>query len=163
MIRQLFLLRHAEAAHAKPNEPDEIRMLTGAGEQSAKQVGEFLQNRNSNLNLILSSPAVRAYQTSLLLAKQVTPIPDIKIEHNIYNGSIQTILKLIAATPDTIYNLLVVGHYPTIVDLQNHLAPSHSISSMSPAELISLHFETSWSELSSGIATFNHSFHPSHS
>lgn len=163
MTRKLFLLRHAEATYPKPNQPDEMRRLTDVGERTAKQVGEFLQLKNSNLNLILSSDAQRAHQTSLLVAKQLTVTPEIKLEHSIYNGSVQTILRLISGVPDSIHNLLIVGHYPTIVDLQNYLAPEHTISSMNTAELIALHIDTTWGELSAGMATFDHSFLPQRS
>lgn len=75
MQRKLYLVRHAQALPGTSSIKDEIRALTAAGEAVSKQVGEFLKQKKSNLNLILSSPAERTKQTSLLIAQQFTTQP----------------------------------------------------------------------------------------
>ena len=80
MQRKLYLVRHAQAVPGTALLKDEMRTLTSSGEAVSKQVGEFLKQKNSNLNLILASPAARTKQTSLLIAQQLTTLPEIRFE-----------------------------------------------------------------------------------
>ncbi|MCW5911237.1 MAG: histidine phosphatase family protein [Cyclobacteriaceae bacterium] len=160
MLRKLYLLRHAQAVTGSLSIPDEQRALTPDGEAVSKHVGEFLKQKNSNINLILSSPALRTKQTSLLIAKQLTPEPEIQFERSIYNGDVPALLKLLTRLPDTITEAMLTGHYPAVVDLHNYLASNNRIRAMNTGELIALRFDTTWQQLSAGTATFEYAFHP---
>jgi phosphohistidine phosphatase len=58
---RLYLVRHAKAA---PGEPDELRRLTPAGEERARELGTRLAADGVRPAVILSSPLVRARQTA---------------------------------------------------------------------------------------------------
>jgi phosphohistidine phosphatase len=58
---RLLLIRHAEAA---PGEPDELRALTPAGHEQARQLGERLRAEGLEADAVLSSPLLRARQTA---------------------------------------------------------------------------------------------------
>ena len=58
---RLYLIRHADAA---PGEPDELRQLTPEGRRSARELGERLAADGVVLDLILSSPLLRARETA---------------------------------------------------------------------------------------------------
>jgi phosphohistidine phosphatase len=58
---RLYLIRHADAA---PGEPDELRKLTPEGRRSARELGERLAADGIVLDLILSSPLLRARETA---------------------------------------------------------------------------------------------------
>jgi phosphohistidine phosphatase len=62
---EIYLIRHADAVPLGQNniEVDEDRPLTEAGQQQAKAVGAGLQRKGVGLQLILSSPLLRARQT----------------------------------------------------------------------------------------------------
>ncbi|TXH30632.1 MAG: hypothetical protein E6Q96_01455 [Cyclobacteriaceae bacterium] len=160
MQRKLFLVRHAQAVPGHASLKDEMRMLTSAGEAVSKQVGEFLKQRKSNLNLILSSPATRTRQTSLLIAQQLTTLPEIRFDHSIYNGDVPAQLKLLSALPDSLQEVMIVGHYPTVVDLHNYLAANNKLMAMNTGELLALTIETNWQHLTGGMATFEYTYHP---
>jgi phosphohistidine phosphatase len=156
MQRKLYLIRHAQAVSCTASLKDEMRTLTPVGEAVSKQVGEFLKQKNSNLNLILASPAARTKQTSLLIAKQLTTLPEIRFEQAIYNGNIMDQLKLLTTLPDALLEVMLVGHYPTVVDLHNYLASNNKLMAMNTGELIAFTIETNWHQLTGGAATFEY-------
>jgi len=63
---RLYLVRHAEAA---PGDPDELRTLTPAGRQQARDLGRRLRNENARPQAILTSPLLRARETGDELAR----------------------------------------------------------------------------------------------
>jgi phosphohistidine phosphatase len=160
MQRKIYLVRHAQAIPGTALLKDEMRTLTSSGEAVSKQVGEFLKQKNSNLNLILASPAERTKQTSLLIAQQLTTQPEIRFEQTIYNGDVIDQLKLLTTLPDALSEVMLVGHYPTVVDLHNYLASNNKLMAMNTGELIALTIETNWQQLTGSVATFEYTFHP---
>jgi phosphohistidine phosphatase len=65
---QLYLVRHAEAA---PGEPDELRPLTRAGREQARRLGERLREDAVRVDVILTSPLLRARETGRLIADEI--------------------------------------------------------------------------------------------
>ncbi|MBX2916194.1 MAG: histidine phosphatase family protein [Cyclobacteriaceae bacterium] len=160
MQRKLYLVRHAQTVPGTASLKDEMRTLTSAGVAVSKQVGEFLKQKNSNLNLILSSPAERTKQTSLLIAQQFITQPKIRLERTIYNGDVLDLLKLLTTLPDTLQEVMLVGHYPTVVDLHNYIASNNKLMVMNTGELVALTIETNWQKLMGGAAYFEYTFLP---
>src|SRR5262249_37822390 len=58
---KVVLVRHAEAA---PGDPDELRTLTTAGHEQARQLGERLRADGIEADAVLTSPLLRARQTA---------------------------------------------------------------------------------------------------
>lgn len=147
MTRILYLMRHAQAEVTR-NQKDKMRALTQTGETEVSQLGEFLKSKNIKPDLMMSSTAERAHSTAKFLAEQLG-IETIKIEtkDQIYSENLIEILKVINQL-DTHYNsALLIGHFPTIVELYNYLTEKESIRAMHTAELRSLTFETDWEEI----------------
>src|SRR5262249_10956718 len=63
---ELYLIRHADAVALGENnvQTDEDRPLTSVGEQQAKALATGLQRKGVALQLILTSPLLRARQTA---------------------------------------------------------------------------------------------------
>lgn len=161
MERRIYLVRHAQAVAASFNLSDELRTLMPEGEVIAKQVGQFLRQKKSNLNLIITSHATRAYVTALHISKELNQPVEIRIEKILYSEDKVEILRLLTALPDSYAAVMLVGHYPTVVELQNYLASNKQLTSMNTGELIELRFTNNWAMLSGGMATHEYSFHPS--
>jgi phosphohistidine phosphatase len=153
MSKILYIIRHAQAANGL-NQTDAERVLTPVGEQQANNVGKLLKSNGIFPDVILSSPAVRAHKTSSLIATQLEIDPSsIKINRTIYSGSLIEILKVINELDLAVRTALVVGHFPTIVELYSYLTNKDQIASMDTAEIRSLIFEVSWSEVSENSGT----------
>jgi len=147
MTRILYLVRHAQAEVAR-NQKDKARRLTQTGEIEATELGKFMKTKNIQLDLIVSSPAERAHTTARLVGQQFNiGVTKIDIHEDIYSEDLMAIIKLINQLDIHYNSVLIVGHYPTIVELYNYLTEKESIPAMSTAELRSLTFETDWAEI----------------
>jgi phosphohistidine phosphatase len=160
MLHTLYIVRHAQAVSGNHEWPDELRPLTPKGERDARQLGVHLKSQNSNLNLIISSPAVRAHSTAQLLAESLAARASIQVDRTLYSGNKLTLLQRLNALPEPQPEVMLVGHYPTIVELHDYLSANNPVGGMQAGELIALTVATSWRELTGGLATPLYSFSP---
>ncbi len=65
---QVFLVRHAEAA---PGQPDELRPLTPHGREQARELGGRLRGERTRIDVVLTSPLLRALETGRLVAREL--------------------------------------------------------------------------------------------
>lgn len=114
----LYLIRHSFAENPSQHKSDFNRELTTEGKKIALIAGQFLKKIVSKLNLILTSPYIRAYQTSELISKAFNNDIQIIKENNLTSGcNTGTLLEIL-----NIYNsenIAVVGHQP---DISNHIS-----------------------------------------
>ncbi|MEI7982437.1 MAG: histidine phosphatase family protein [Bacteroidota bacterium] len=152
-MKNLYLVRHAKASWEEPGISDSDRPLLPKGIMKTQRVVEFLRERGTHADLILSSPAVRAHETARIVAAGLGyPLEDIKIERKIYDSFHDRILDVIYATPDHIDSLMIFGHNPTITQLANlFLHPGIEIMPTSCVVCISFLTE-SWAEIPSSEA-----------
>jgi phosphohistidine phosphatase len=102
---ELILWRHADAEDAFP---DESRQLTDKGRRQAKRMADWLNERLPGDCLILSSPAIRAWQTAEALGRTV------KTEPALSTASTAPALLRAVGWPDGDGTTVVVGHQPTL-------------------------------------------------
>jgi len=161
MNRILYLMRHAQAVPGTSLLSDKDRTLTAQGTHDALNIGMKLRTDNSTINLIVSSPAARALATGRLIAKEINmDANQIQLEENIYRANKIEILKVLNQISDSVTSVLLVGHYPTIIELHNYLSATKSLTTMNTAELCALTFEMQWSELSESSGHHEFSYHP---
>jgi len=105
----LYFLRHAEAEDSGPS-GDYSRRLTENGRQRSREAGAALAALGVHLDLILTSPLVRAEQTATLVgeALRVDVAPERLLGGNFDLPS----LAEIVAQHETTRDLLLVGHEP---------------------------------------------------
>lgn len=161
MANTLYIVRHAQAENANAAHADEFRRLTTTGERTARLLGKFLYSTNSNVNLIITSPAVRAITTAQRIMESLTaPAPAMQIERTLYAGSWQAILKHLTSLPESFSHVMLVGHYPTLIELHDYLSANRQLGTMQPGELSALSFSSPWCELSEAMATHQLTYHP---
>ncbi|MEQ1588441.1 MAG: histidine phosphatase family protein, partial [Cyclobacteriaceae bacterium] len=140
---------------------DKERALTNQGQHDAIQLGGYLKKTSCNIHLIISSPANRAQSTAWLVARQIDfDANHIQVEESIYSSNKAGILKLLNTLNDSVKEVLLIGHYPTIVELYNYLAMNESKTTMNTAELCSLKFDLCWSEVTRGTGSEGSAFYP---
>jgi phosphohistidine phosphatase len=156
------MIRHAQTHSSQYYNSDKERELKPEGIMQAAQVGKHLCSLNYAFDLIISSDAARAKTTALLVASEVNyPAHKILINEKIYSGTMRDVLELIQEIPDSVEHLLLIGHYPTIVELNNYLSDSQK-PGMHTCELTVLTFNTRWSELAEGTGVLKLNYHPSY-
>ena len=160
MTRHLFILRHAQTHGSQHYNSDKERELNQEGILETAQTGKFLKASHYNINLIMASDAERATATAHLIASEISyPINNIKLNEKIYSDNFQELIKLLHGIPDSASQVLLVGHYPAIVDLTNYLSHSQK-TNMKTCELNILTFHQSWAELNAGCAEYSFNYHP---
>jgi phosphohistidine phosphatase len=118
IFKNLIIWRHAEAypALAQGEDQDLARMLTPKGKQQAKRMARWLNERLPKDVLLLSSPAMRAFQTAQALKGEVEVLESLKPSTNL-----QEVLAALSALSEDAPNLLLVGHQPWLWQLVAHL------------------------------------------
>jgi phosphohistidine phosphatase len=148
-MKKLYLMRHAKSSWSFDELTDQERPLNDRGRDDAPRIGQALAKRNLDINLIVSSPAVRALSTAVLVARELKyPHDKIVVNPGIYQADLDTLLAIIRDLPDTAESVLLTGHNPTITDVANYLSPSPLSGEMPTAAVISIHFQAdSWADV----------------
>ena len=115
MSRQLWVLRHGEA---EPHgvRPDEERRLTARGEEQSRAAGRALATLELTVQLVLTSPKVRARDTAALACAEIGLEP---IEHEPLRSGFTCDDALSVLPDDT--RVLVVGHEPDLSQVVHDL------------------------------------------
>jgi len=100
---RLFLVRHAEAASG---EPDELRPLTPAGREQARELGERLAPVAPAV--VLSSPLLRARETAAAIARATGA--ELRVDERLAPGA--NLGALLGAAQGLREPLVAVAHQP---------------------------------------------------
>ena len=154
-MKTLYLLRHAKSSWSFDELSDQERPLNDRGRDDAPLMGQALAKRRICPDVIVSSPAVRAMSTALLVAREMQfPHEKIKVEPGIYGAEVDDLIAIIKGLPDAAGSVLLVGHNPTITEVANVLSPS-SLNEMPTAAVVCLRFSCDhWEEVSKANAEF---------
>ncbi len=155
-MKTLYLMRHAKSSWSFDELNDQERPLNDRGRDDAPRMGQALAKRHIVPDLLVSSPAVRALSTAVLVARELKyPHDKIVVEPAIYQASLDTLLAVVRALPDTAAAVLLTGHNPTITDAANYLSPSPLSGEMPTAAIICLRFAADrWEEAGPANAEF---------
>jgi phosphohistidine phosphatase len=122
-MKKLILLRHAKAAKDIPNISDIQRPLTSRGYQDALRMGAWLATQPHPPGRIISSPAVRAYATALVVAGALDyPPAGIGIESRLYDSSVDDYLDTVAGIDNRISAVLISGHNMVLSDTADRIS-----------------------------------------
>jgi len=114
-MKNLFIIRHGKATHELM--PDIKRHLKEKGIKRTRKHANVLQEKNILPDLIVSSPAVRAFQTAKIL-KEVLNYPDeVTIDQYFYFYPLEDVINQIKKFPDDKQNIFIVGHNPVWTDI----------------------------------------------
>ena len=152
-MKHLILIRHAESAEKVTGQTDKDRELTTAGLRQAATSGQFLKNQFAQIDIILSSGALRASTTAQLITEQLNVSSDlITIEDELYQASVGTLFTILRDA-DQYQNIAIVGHNPTVSYFSEFITGT-DIEEMSPATVLIFKLSIgNWKELSKGCAT----------
>lgn len=80
---KLLIVRHAKAEDQTAGQSDDARPLTVSGHQTARQLARAIKDFLPRVDLLVTSPSVRAYETAKHIARaykrlEVTPLPALR-------------------------------------------------------------------------------------
>ena len=122
-IIELYLVRHAIAAERGPKYPDDrLRPLTPEGVKRFREGVQGLAAFDVAIDLVLTSPLVRARETATLLASGLKPKPGIEpIEALAPGGRHVAVIEAIKSHGKRNRRLALVGHEPDLGELAARL------------------------------------------
>ena len=136
----LYILRHGKAEPYGQTYPsDHIRPLTPKGKRRTKLSTKGMKAANVNVDLIVSSPLLRARQTAEIVHEGLRLAEPIEFSDTIAVGGVTGILSAIDAR-SSLGGLMLVGHEPTLSELISTMASGmyHTAFNLKPGGLCKL-------------------------
>jgi phosphohistidine phosphatase len=120
---ELYLVRHAIAGQRGPKYPDDrLRPLTPQGRARFRDVVAGLRELGVVIDLIYSSPLVRARETAELLSAGLASKPPIEtLDALAPGGPVASIVDAIAKHARRRRRIALVGHQPDLGEIGSHL------------------------------------------
>lgn len=119
-MRQLILMRHAQAEVAAPAGGDRERALSPAGRAQAAAMGAALKARGAALDLAIVSAARRTHQTWEGVAEGLgigAAPPWLEVEPVLYNAGAAILRQHVEGAEDRCEGLILIGHNPGVHQL----------------------------------------------
>jgi phosphohistidine phosphatase len=154
LMKTLILVRHAKSSWEDAALPDKERPLNERGKRDAPDMGKRLAKRDVKPELILSSPARRAFATAKIIAKSLGyKLKNIVVDDRLYPGAADEILNSIHRLDKQLDRVMIVGHNPALADLAHRL--SSEIDRMPTCAVAKFRFDVkAWSMVdTSSLAT----------
>ena len=122
MVRNLLLIRHADALTADTNGRDFERRLSERGKSESALLGEYLSKLPFKIDTIYTSPSVRTLQTCAELSQQLQAAPRIISSEEYYEATINVMMAAVNRVDDIFENVAIVAHNPSLTNLYEYLA-----------------------------------------
>jgi phosphohistidine phosphatase len=110
----LYLLRHAKSSWGDASQPDFERPLANRGREACATIGEFIQEKRIDFDLVLVSTAVRTRETIKLIQECAKFRGEVRYDERIYEASVSQLLEIISQIDNDRESVLLVGHNPGI-------------------------------------------------
>ena len=110
-------------------------------------MGKRLAKRDAKVDLLVSSPALRALTTAHLIADEMGyKRKDIVVDDRLYASSPDDLLAVIRALDNKLDRVMLVGHNPEFTDLAHRL--SSEIVDMPTSAVAEYNFDTkAWTDI----------------
>jgi phosphohistidine phosphatase len=125
---RLIIMRHAKSDWTSGTTADFDRPLSKRGKREGQGMGRYLAEQQLVPERIISSPALRARQTTELVADEIGITTDeiIWLE-KIYAALLKDLLSVIEAYAENLCSLMLVGHNPGLDELLCFLARERAV------------------------------------
>jgi phosphohistidine phosphatase len=147
-MKKLFVIRHAKATQVPINDFD--RSLIERGISDAKKIGDYFINIGINFDLIISSPAKRAFSTAEIIAKKIgfdkNKIQKVQQFYN-FDDDGGIFLSELLTLDNNIKTVAVFGHNNTILNFAL-IASEGKIDEFPTCSVLCLEFDTDdWNQI----------------
>jgi phosphohistidine phosphatase len=149
-MKTVYLMRHGKSKRGPEYETDYERPLAKRGKRDAARMGEYLAERGSIPDLIVSSSAERARDTALRFAEAADCGAEIRFEEGLYFTDDQAYLDLIWALDDTLASVMFVGHNPATESAIETLSDGYAHMPTGAVACVQFEVET-WGDVEEGM------------
>jgi phosphohistidine phosphatase len=145
-MKRLILTRHAKSSWSNSELRDFDRPLNERGRLSAPFMAKKLLERQLIPDAIVTSPAIRAWQTTLGFEQGFGRDMEIISNERIYEARKQELMLVVNTLPEKFYTVMLVGHNPGMSDFVDYLTGT-TLELVTCAQ-VCIRFDVSqWSEI----------------
>lgn len=120
-MKTLYIMRHAKAEPHHNAPSDFQRRLTDRGFEDAVEMGKKLKRRETPLQQIVSSPAIRTLLTASTVASTLSfPEEQIIYKASIYEANYETIASIVCELDEDYDHIMLIGHNPTFTYMMQY-------------------------------------------
>ncbi len=150
-LKDLFILRHAEAVFPEPEVGDAARPLTAKGMRDATALGAYWNQQGILFSKIMASPAVRTANTAATVVAHMPQVDQsVSLLAPLYEGSINTFVTMIHTWQGAWHQVLLVSHKPLISTVLTYLTGEQLL--LPPCGYAQVRLDTaSWQEVKASI------------
>jgi phosphohistidine phosphatase len=148
-MKTLYIVRHAKSSWDDPGLADFDRPLNERGKKDAPRMGKRLKKKDVHPQLMLSSPAKRAYSTSKKIAEVLGyEATNIKTDEDLYHAEPGVILSVLKRISDNVSVVVVFGHNPGFTEFVNELGTDTDIDNIPTCGVVAFSLPIdSWKEI----------------
>jgi len=149
--KRLVIIRHAKSDSPDFIRRDVERCLSARGYGDAEIAAQWLRKHAGYPDLMLSSPAIRAYTTAMIFSAVFDyPVEQLRLHASVYAASAHQLFYVMKELPDAAETVFLFGHNPGMTDFVNLLCgPVCEGLQTSGVAVISLP-PASWSAINEG-------------
>jgi len=147
-LKNLYLTRHAKSSWGNPGLADIDRPLNGRGKKAAPLMGKLIVDKGEKPELLISSPANRAFSTAKVFASAMgLHETDVLIKDTIYGAGVHQLLNLVQDVDDLYNSIMLFGHNPTFTSFGN-MVSGENIMNIVTCGVVRIDFEfSSWKNI----------------
>jgi len=149
-MRTIYLVRHAKSSWDFPWLDDKDRPLNKRGKHDAPKMGKLLKEKGEEPDLMVSSPAKRAFSTAKRIAKELNyPVKNIMKSDLLYMADMEDFFTVIRDAGKNVYKLMMFSHNYGITYFANYVSDS-DIDNIPTCGIARIDFEiNSWKDIES--------------
>ncbi|HSC07855.1 MAG TPA: histidine phosphatase family protein [Steroidobacteraceae bacterium] len=161
-MRRLTLVRHAKSDWKNSDLKDFDRPLNRRGQKEAPQMAELLAAQQVRVDLLLTSPAVRALETARLFARALNyPPRRLKSDERLYLAQPKEILEVVRGIGSRVRHLMLVGHNPGLSEFAQALSNDSELGELPTSAVYAVDLDIrSWGDAKFGDALNPSLMHP---
>ncbi len=147
-MKTLYIVRHAKSDWGDEALRDIDRHLNPRGYSDAYFMSKLFMQHYTVPELMVSSPAIRAFSTALIFARTFKyPEHSIVIKEEIYEAGTDTLKQSILAFDNNKSSVMLFGHNPGLSNLFNEISDS-CIDSLPTCAIVGISFDVkNWNEI----------------
>ena len=147
-MKNLYLTRHAKSSWGNPGLADIDRPLNSRGKKAAPSMGKLIMDKGEKPELLISSPANRAFSTANAFAAAMgLRETDVLIKDTIYGAGVHQLLNLVQDVDDLYNSIMLFGHNPTFTSFGN-MVSGENIMNIVTCGVVRIDFEfSSWKNI----------------
>ncbi|MDR9397561.1 histidine phosphatase family protein [Salibacter sp.] len=147
-MKTIYLIRHGKSSWKDTDLNDIDRSLKRRGVQDAYLIGEHLKNDKICPDLMISSVAVRAFHTAVIIARQLDySLQHIALQDELYASSAEYYLEVISNQRNNASSIMLFGHDPALTNLYNMLL-HNSVEKIPTCAVVAIEVEAdNWQDI----------------